>query len=147
MADGLAGVLGRQQRLVVAVAGRLAGGHPGRGLGPGNEQVAKLGGAVRGEVEAREVEAVLGRGRDPGLLRAPERHRPGAPELVLGGLAPEDEATGAEPEPGAGDAGGLEQTATGDLGCQLTVADTRESGSASASMRCESTAVSSVESS
>ena len=61
VADRLAGVVGRRERLVVVRPGGLAGGHPGRGLGPGPQQVDELGAARGDDVERGEVEPVLRR--------------------------------------------------------------------------------------
>ena len=93
------------------------------------------------------MQAVLRRGDDAGLPLAPELDGAGALGVLVGRLASDQEPARAEADPGAGEAGGPEQAATGQARAHPTVAATRESGSASASICCERAAVSSVESS
>ena len=88
--DRLAGVVGRQVRGALDRAdgaGRLAGGHPLGRLGPLLQQRDQLVAVVGGDVERREVQPVLGRGDDAGLVLAAEgvRRRPGR---RLGGRRP-----------------------------------------------------------
>ena len=114
--DRLAGVVGRAQRLVVARPGELAGGDPRRRRRPLAQQLDELGAALGGDVEGGEVQAVLGGGDDPGLPLAPERRpcRCRRRSTSSARLVAEREAAGAEPEPGAGEPGGLDQAAPGD---------------------------------
>ena len=74
--DRLAGVVGRQ--VVGAVertdrSGGAAARHPLGGVGPRLQQLDQVLARRRRDVERREVQPVLGRGGDPGLVGAPER--------------------------------------------------------------------------
>ena len=77
-ADRLAGVVGRGERDVVRIADQLPRGHLGGGPGPLLQQFAQLRTTAVDEVEGGEVEAVLGRGRDPRLVLAVEGDAAGA---------------------------------------------------------------------
>ena len=105
--ERLAGVVGRHQRLVVAIGPasspavmRAAAAVHAR------SSSTELGAVLGGDVEGGEVQAVLRGGHDPGLALAPERDRAGAVAArdSSARLVAEREAAGAEPEPGAGDA-------------------------------------------
>ena len=112
----LAGVVGRRQQLVVDVADHLAGAHFRRRPGPLAHQLAQLGAVLGQQVEGGEVEAVLGRGVDPGLVLAVEGDPAGAVAARLGGVLADQVAAGAEADAGGADAGGGQQPAAGDRG-------------------------------
>ena len=74
--DRLAGVVRRGVLLAVHGADRagvLPGGHPPGGRGPGLQHLDQVLAAVGGDVEGDEVQPVLRRGDDPGLVAAGER--------------------------------------------------------------------------
>src|SRR5262249_41876361 len=71
--DRLPRVVRRRVGVVVAGARGLPGGHERGSGGPCPQEGANVGGRVGDDVERREVEPILGRGRDPGLVLAVER--------------------------------------------------------------------------
>jgi hypothetical protein len=88
-AHGLPGVVGRRLGCPVGGADRAGGQplrHPFGGEGPGPEQPDQLGTRPGGDVERREVEPVLRRRHDPGLVLATEGVRRG--DTAAGSLAP-----------------------------------------------------------
>ncbi len=74
-ADRLAGVLGRLARFLGSRLVRPTGCQRCRSRRPFLQQAAEVFDGAAGEIERGEAQIVLGRGRDPGLVGAVERHR------------------------------------------------------------------------
>ncbi len=136
-ADRLAGVVGRY--VVVALRrphrpGRASLRHPRRRLGPRLQQRHELLAGVGGDVEGREVQPVLGRRDDAGLVGAVERVGAG-PRAGRAGVLAVPGRLGADAEAGADTdrtEARADQGASGDRGHATTAAVSRDSGSDSA---------------
>ncbi|HRD60576.1 MAG TPA: hypothetical protein PL137_06710, partial [Nocardioides sp.] len=116
-ADGLSGVVGRHVGRAFHWpdrTGRLAGRHPLGRLGPALQQRDQRLAIVGGDIEGGEVQSVLGRGDDAGLVLAAERvrrHR-GARRIGRGSVAGAADRERAD-DPGSGHAA-ADEAAPGD---------------------------------
>jgi hypothetical protein len=84
-AEGLAGVH-RRRRGNVHLSDELSGGHPPGGPGPLAQQVAQVASPFGRDVKRGEVQPVLGRRRDPGLVDTVEPDASGAARVAEGAL-------------------------------------------------------------